>query len=294
MELKVYDVRALPGDSSFLLDDGETAILYDTGFAFTGYTVADNIRRVLGDRELDFIFLTHSHYDHALGTPYICARYPDVRVVAGEYAMKIFEKPTARARMREMDRKFADRCGVGEYEDRVDELRVDVPVRDGDTVRAGAMEFRVIDLPGHTKCSVGFYLASERLLLSSETLGVYDGGEIVCPSYLVGYEMTQASIKKVERLEIDRILLPHYGLLDRKKTAFYLVMCRKNAEETAARILQILKNGGTREDAVQYFRNTFYHGGIPRIYPEDAMLLNTGIMVGLIERELGGAIERCN
>lgn len=288
MNLQVYDVRALPGDSAFLLDDGKTAVLYDTGFAFTGYAVADNIRRVLGDRELNYIFLTHSHYDHALGTPYICARYPEAHVVAGEYAVKIFEKPTARARMREMDRKFADHCGIGEYEDRIDELRVDMPVCDGDTVRAGRMEFQVVALPGHTKCSVGFYLASERLLLSSETLGVYDGEEIVCPSYLVGYAMTLDSIAKAERLEIERILLPHYGLLDHEKTAFYLSACRKSAEETAERILQILNGGGTHEDAVRYFRDAFYRGGIPRIYPEDAMLLNTGIMIGLIEKELGG------
>ena len=82
MELTITDVRAHPGDSAFLLDDGQTAILYDTGFAFTGYAVADNIRKALGDRPLDYIFLTHSHYDHALGTPYICARYPSAKVVA--------------------------------------------------------------------------------------------------------------------------------------------------------------------------------------------------------------------
>ena len=82
MKLKITDVRAHPGDSAFLIDDGTTAILYDTGFAFTGYAVADNIGKVLGKRKLDYIFLTHSHYDHAAGSPYICARYPDVKVVA--------------------------------------------------------------------------------------------------------------------------------------------------------------------------------------------------------------------
>ena len=93
MNLKITDVRAHPGDSAFLVDDGVTSVLYDTGFAFTGYAIADNIRKVLGERQLDYIFLTHSHYDHALGSAYICARYPDVKVVAGEYAVKIFAKP---------------------------------------------------------------------------------------------------------------------------------------------------------------------------------------------------------
>ena len=79
--LKVTDVRCLPGDSAFLLDDGETSILIDSGFGFTGFSVADNIRKVLGERKLDYIFLTHSHYDHALGSAYILRRYPEATVV---------------------------------------------------------------------------------------------------------------------------------------------------------------------------------------------------------------------
>jgi len=288
MDIKITDVRAHPGDSAFLLDDGQTAILYDTGFAFTGFSVADNIQKALGNRPLDYILLTHSHYDHALGTPYICARYPGAKVVAGEYAVKIFAKPTARVVMRDLDRKFATRCGVGAYEDRIDQLHVDIPVTDGDTLHAGTMELQVVSLPGHTKCSVGYYLPKERLLLSCETLGVYDGGRLIVPSYLVGYQMTLASIDKARSLAIDRILLPHCGLLDEKKTAYYLSHCRQSAEDTANSIFRILQSGGSRADAETFFRDTFYRDGIPAIYPEDAMRLNTGIMVGLLDRELLG------
>ncbi len=285
MQLTITDVRAHPGDSAFLIDDGKTAVLYDTGFAFTGYAVADNIGKILDQRSLDYIFLTHSHYDHAAGSPYICARYPDVKVVAGEYAVKIFGKATAREVMRDLDRKFAAQCGITEYEDRIDELRVDIPVKEGDTIRAGDMEFTVVELPGHTKCSVGYYLASERLLLGTETLGVYDGGEIVFPSYLVGYHMALDSITKAENLAVDHIVLPHYGLLNQEKTSFYLSLCRKNAVGTAESIVRILRTGGSFEDAVQYFRDTYYRGNVPVIYPEDAMELNTRIMVKLLERE---------
>ena len=125
MKLTVTDVREHPGDAAFLLDNGVTSILYDTGFAFTGDAIADRVQAVLGDRQLDYLFLTHSHYDHVLGAPYVCARYPDVKVVAGEHAAEVFAKPTARAHMRDLDRKFAVQCGATEYEDRVDELRVD-------------------------------------------------------------------------------------------------------------------------------------------------------------------------
>lgn len=90
--ITVTDVRCEKGDAAFLIDDGKTSILYDTGFGFTGYKVAENIKAVLKDRKLDYIFLTHSHYDHALGSAYILRHYPEAKVVAGKYAVGIFER----------------------------------------------------------------------------------------------------------------------------------------------------------------------------------------------------------
>lgn len=282
--LTVTDVRAHAGDSAFLIDDGTTSVLYDTGFAFTGFAVADNIKKTLGTRRLNYIFLTHSHYDHALGSAYIKEVYPDAVVVAGEYAVGIFAKPSAKRVMRELDRKFAAACGMGEYPDLIDNLHVDMPVKDGDTVCAGDMHFTVVGLPGHTRCSIGFYLPSHRLLLASETLGVYDGYKTVMPSYLVGYELTLESIRKANRLEIDRVLLPHRGLLDKEKSAFYLQNAEKSAVETYEAIVSVFKNGGTKADAFELFRKMFYTENIRDIYPIDAFTLNTGIMVELIAK----------
>lgn len=285
-KIKITDVRAVDGDSAFLIDDGKTAIMYDSGFAFTGYKVAENIKRILGDRKLDYIFLTHSHYDHALGSVYAKKMYPAAKIVAGEYAAKIFSKPTAKAVMRDLDNKFAAKCGVFEYDDLIDELSVDIAVADGNKINAGDMEFTAVSLPGHTKCSFGFYLAENKLLLGSETLGVYGSDNIVLPSYLIGYKIAMNSIEKVQDMDIESILVPHYGLLSGNKAKDYLTLGKINAQETANEIADILKHGGTQKDAFDFFKNKYYHGYIKKTYPEDAMALNTEIMVKLILNEL--------
>ncbi len=284
-EIKITDVRALVGDSAFLIDDGKTAIMYDSGFAFTGYEVADKIKKILGDRKLDYIFLTHSHYDHALGSVYALKYWPDAKVVAGEYAAKIFAKDSAKALMRDLDGKFAKKCEVESYEDLIDDLKVDIPASDGDIIKAGDMEFEVINLPGHTKCSVGFYNKKEKFLLGCESIGVYDGEGEVVPSYLVGVEMAINSIEKAEKLDIENILVPHFGLLDKEKTKAYFARAKKSARETADEIIALLKEGKTKEDAIEYFKKKFYSGYIKEVYPKDAMELNTGITVDLIKRE---------
>lgn len=284
--LRVFDVRAVPGDAAFLLDDGKTAILYDTGFAFTGARVAENVRRVLGDRPLAYIFLTHSHYDHAAGTPYLKRAYPDATVVAGEYAARIFAKPSARALMRDLDAKAAHADGVEEYEDLIDLLAVDRTVADGESVETGMGTYTALSLPGHTKCSVGYYFASEGLLLSSETLGVFNGADDVVPSYLVGYRMTLDSIARVEALAPRAMLLPHFGLIEGEDVKRYLSLARKRAVEVAQTVCEMLCVQKGVAEITEWFEKTFYHGYVREIYPIDAMRLNTSITVELIRREL--------
>ncbi len=287
-KLSITDVRAIAGDSAFLIDDGKTAILVDSGFAFTGDAVTAHIQEVLGARPLDYIFLTHSHYDHVLGAAYVLHAYPDACVVAGEYAAKIFAKDSAKALMRDLDRKFATACGVGDYVDRIENLRVDMAVSDGDVIRAGEMEFVAVALPGHTKCSMGFYLPENRFLIGTETLGVYDGEGTLFPCFLVGYRMALDSITKARSLDVEQLLLPHFGLLDCEKTAYYLDHAATAATETVEAISTILRDGGTEDEAIAWFKNRFYHGRITEAYPIDAMMLNTSIMVRVIVRELLG------
>jgi len=162
--IKFTDVRCHKGDSAFLIDDGKTAILYDSGFGFTGSAVASNIKAELGDRPLDYIFLTHSHYDHVLGSALILRQYPHAKVAAGRYTAEIFKREGAKRTMHELDRKFALTCGAAEnYEFPGNGLRVDIEVDDGDIISAGDMNFEVLSLPGHTKYSIGFFILKLQL-----------------------------------------------------------------------------------------------------------------------------------
>lgn len=286
LPLTITDVRSVPGDSAFLIDDGTTAVLYDTGFGFTGYAVADRVRQLLGDRPLDYILLTHSHYDHALGSAYLRKRYPNVQVVAGAYAQKIFSKPTARKVMGDLDRKAAAECGVTEYEDLTDDLRADITVTDGDVIECGQMRFTAVDLPGHTKCSVGYYLEENQLLLASESLGVCIGGGIYLPSFLVGYQMTLDSIRKARALDIRQMVIPHYGLVSGKEARAYLDNGEQTARKTADLILSQLRLDKTTEDILEYMTDILYTEAVAPAYPWAAFRMNTEIMINLIRKEL--------
>ena len=188
--------------------------------------------------------------------------------------------------MEELDRKCAARCGVEYGEFLGNELRVDIAADDGDIIQAGDMQFRVVYLPGHTRCSVGYYCEQHALLLSSETIGVYDGGKLIVPSFLVSYKDSLSSIDKVLGLKINKLLSPHLGILSEEQTKYFLSNCRSSAETSAEFILHRLRQGISDEQIIADFKEKYWLGYIRDIYPEDAVDLNTSIMTGLIRKEL--------
>ena len=132
---------------------------------------------------------------------------------------------------------------------------------------------------------MGYYCPDEKLLLSCETIGVFNGTDDVVPSYLVGYDMTISSIEKLRNFEIENILVPHYGLLSKTETEFYLKKAKESAVDTAGEIIAMLKNGQDKEEIFKYFKDKFYFGYTKEIYPLDAMELNTGIMIDMLKKE---------
>ena len=148
------------------------------------------------------------------------------------------------------------------------------------------MDFEVISLPGHTRCCVGYYCKKEGLFLSNETLGVYDGKETIVPSFLVSFSDTIKSIEKAEKLDITSIITPHYGLLDKSQTQYFLGNMKAAARNTANDILDSTNRGYSDEEIAEQFKDKYWHGYIKEIYPEDAITLNTSIMIRLIRNEL--------
>ena len=148
------------------------------------------------------------------------------------------------------------------------------------------MTVRVIDLPGHTHCSVGFFLEEHKLLLGTETLGGYFGQGNYCPSFLVSYEKTLESFDRAAELNPEHVMIPHYGVVHGEDVKNYLKDSKAATVATAEKVIEIFRNGGTEEDALSHFRYVVYNETIASVYPLDAFMLNSGIMVKLIQKEL--------
>ena len=121
---------------------------------------ADNGAYILNKcREIEVkptaILLTHGHFDHILAVKDICRAFP-CKVYAG----------------REEDRLLQDSSlnlsgSMGSEQMCVE---ADVLVKDGDILSLVGFDWQVLETPGHTAGSVCYYVESEQVLISGDTL----------------------------------------------------------------------------------------------------------------------------
>ena len=89
---RICNVGPVAGGEAFLLLNDRVSILFDTGFGCGGDLLVSRLEKELGKRPLDYIFLSHSHYDHAPGSAWCTARWPSCQVVAGRKTQSVFRK----------------------------------------------------------------------------------------------------------------------------------------------------------------------------------------------------------
>ncbi len=283
----VYNVTALRGGDCFLFKSNSLTFLFDSGFGFCSEDLYKNIQSVLGERTLDYVLLTHSHYDHCLGSAYLRKMYPDMKVIAFEYAAKIMGKESARTTMKRLNDAAAKTNGVSSYNDYFDYLIADISVNDGEILDLNGHKVEVVLLPGHTRDSVAYYFKDEKMLLGTETLGMYVKDGLVMPSFLVGYKMSLDSITKAKSFNLNYYVIPHWGLLEGDDISLFLDESYKSHIYGRDLIVNAFNEGKTMNEIVKAFENEFYTPDVRIMYPPAAFVENVTIQIPLVLREEG-------
>lgn len=286
----VTNVTACVGGECFLFVNDKVSFILDSGFGFCAPGLYNNIKKELKNRKLDYILLTHSHFDHCLASGYITSQYPDCKVIAGEYAAKIVAKDGARATMRRLDEAAALSAGWEPMkEDLTTLLHVDIPVADGDCLDLAGTKAMVVSLPGHTKCSVSYFFPEEKIFFGCETLGIFCDCDKIMPSFLVGYQMSLDSIEKAAKYSdlIDYYFIPHQGYLSSADSKEFFDLSYKSHIFGKDLILRAYKEGRSTEEIIKAFEEVYYTELARKTYPYSSFLENANIQIPLIIRECG-------
>lgn len=283
--LSTVNCRGCVGGDCFLIKGNGANILVDSGFAFSAKVAAEKIRSELNGDSLDYILLTHSHYDHAMGTPELRKAFPGIRVIGSEYCDYILRKPTARQKMQEMDCFAARAYKCEEAEDMTDMLCCDITLKDGEKILLGGETVQAVALPGHTRCCMGYFFEESGTLVSCETLGIYADESMIFPGCLIGYQITLDSIEKALSLGASELLIPHSGYLYGEDIKEYLCASKKATDDCRELIISAHRNGLDFDGIVAEYKKKYYSERIAESYPEHALMANLTAQIPMFINE---------
>ncbi|WP_097026856.1 MBL fold metallo-hydrolase [Clostridium peptidivorans] len=277
----IINVTSGKGSSTaFLILGEDKTALIDCGMAYCASNLIRNIQQVLEDgRKLEYILLSHSHYDHIGAVPYLRKVWPDVKVLAAEYAQNVLTKESALKTIRELGNGAAALYGESQllnYDDNL--MKVDEKISDGDLIDLGGTTITVLETLGHTKCSLSF-LVNNQVIFPSETSGVMSKSGKLYSSFIISYKETIDSIKKCQKTNAKYIVSPHLGFVSESETPIYWEKCMEAANRTRNFVLELFQEGFDEDKIFEEYKKNFQDKEARSLQPDKAFEINNRAMI---------------
>ena len=258
--------------------------LFDPGMAWYGEKTVENIKEIIGDRPIDAVFLTHSHYDHAGALPVIKKYWPDAMVFGAAYAGHVLSKLSAKRLIHELSASAAqlnDAVLPDDYSTRG--IQLDQMLIGGETINVGDVCVQSIKTVGHTKDCLS-YLIDGHDLLASETIGSINTEEDYMPQFLVSCEEAMKSIDCCRNSGAKKLWLTHYGEVG-ETTPELWQWFEDGLTAAKHRILEIIRDNETPEEQLKAMEAVFWRPEKKGGWPQKAFDLNAESMLKTIKSE---------
>lgn len=175
-------------------------------------------------QQVRYLFVGHSHYDHAGAVPFLQKRYPHLEVLASRQAARYFDMPKAVRNACKFSNVTLRRRGIANTVEGIsldfDTIRLARILGDDERIEIGSdLVFRTVETPGHSRCSMALYSDEQKWLFPSDAMSIpiSNGMDFACTASESFSDFVR-SLKRLENLDVRLCAWEHYGLMTGKHT----------------------------------------------------------------------------
>lgn len=270
----IHRVTAGFGGEAILITCCDKTAMIDCGMAYCGPQMIENTKQCLGGRSLDYVFITHTHYDHMGALPYIRKEWPDVKVVGSHKAKTVFEREGAVRTIRNLGIEAQHTYSAGREEIPIEGLAVDIVVSEGDKISLGEQYIYVLEAKGHTDCCLCYILEPMSLMFACESTGFIDEEHKVRSAILKNYHDCIESARKCKAYGAKRIITPHFGIIPEFFNDTYFDSFIENAVREREFVKNMYEEGLSDEEVLHRYKDKFWSESRRSVQPEEAFMTN--------------------
>ena len=271
---------------------GEKWAAVDAGVSITGPHIVQQLTDMAdAGKRIQYLVVTHSHFDHVGALPALMRAFPDAEVVGSEVTARVFKKPAAMAYIKAMNDSFVKVLGFEKQFPQFDfsfpgHIEVHRVVGEGDSLDLGdGVTLDVHETPGHSRCSLAYFLKPDMAVFSGESMGFYNARDEIISEGLSSFQDYLDSLKKMAGLGPEIICLPHNGALVGDDAKNYFSMAAVQGEEFRADLKGRLEEGQADEHILEEITQLKYHGLITR-QPREVFTSNLRAMINAVRKEM--------
>jgi glyoxylase-like metal-dependent hydrolase (beta-lactamase superfamily II) len=271
---------------------GEQNYLVDCAITAKAEEFSAKISKILGEedgfvsRKIDGVLLTHTHYDHMGICSFLEDRY-GFEIIASSVGVNLLKKQKVIDFINYLNDGFCRLLNVQT------DVRVKKPenlrsVSEGDTLKIDAgNELKVFETPGHTRCSLSYYLLPDKIMFPGDTIGVVEKNGSIKPLFLSSYKSYIDSLNKLKAQAIEVMCFAHNRVIrGEERIERFLEKAVQSARNLKKLILDKLNSSHqynheslAREILDEQFTLPTVMG------PEEALMINVIAMIKVIIRE---------
>jgi glyoxylase-like metal-dependent hydrolase (beta-lactamase superfamily II) len=275
----------------YLVDGGSETALVEGGMAYVAPHLVQQIEDLgIDETRIKRLMILHSHFDHCGLVPFLKRRWPWAVVSGSARARQLLSDPKVTERIKDLNQAMISRARLEDEARRLGfgftRVEVEEILKDGDEIACGDVTLKVIDVPGHSSCSIALYVPEEKALFVSDAAGVRHK-DFFLPTGNSDYDLYQASLEKMAGYDVDAILPGHFEPALGEEARAYLT--RAIEDSKAAR--KVLESSYRRTRDVERSTEELvraYMAKAPMYFlSEDVFTVIIGQMMRFIAKSMG-------